>query len=188
MSDVTHWLLHTSVLRCFPTGSCLHLVFREGLGKLRGSALSSKLEHFHPCSVSWIFIRVGDHFCFRLSVCFQIWLLRLQTEMSFTAICIGLWEQCIWREGKKSDISVNEVYCTFGSLNWWLWKQKIREQVSLSFWDQVISPPWKGIRGRRWDFSGRWLRGEGWGLRASRQSLIFFQWTHWDHGLSKHCE
>lgn len=185
MSDVTHWLLRTSVPCCFPTASCLHFVFREGLGKLRGSAPSSKLEHFHPRSVSWIFIRVGDHFTLWSSVCLQVWLLRLQAGMSFPAICMELWEQCIWEEGKKSEISVSEVYCTFGSLSWCLWKQKVRKQVNLSSWDQATSPPWKGIRERRWDFSGRWL-GEG--LEQADKALGFFQWSCRDHGLSKHCE
>lgn len=106
---------------------------------------------------------------FWLSVCLQVCLLRLQTEVSFTAVCIELWEQCICRQGRESEISVSVVYCTFGSLGWSLWKQKVRKQVNLSFWDQAISPVWKGIRE-----VGFLRKATGWGLRASRQSLTFF--------------
>lgn len=67
------------------------------------------------------------------------------------------------REKEKSEISVSKVYCTFGSLSWCLWEQKVRKQMNLPSWDQALSPPPKGMGGRdgRWDFSRRRL-GKSW--------------------------
>lgn len=89
----------------------------------------------------------------------------------FTAICIELWEQCVGRERKKREISVSEVYCTYGSLSWCLWKQKTRKQMNL-----VLGRPThlSSLERNQREEVGFLRKVTGWGLRASRQTLIFF--------------